>query len=292
MSCKLCSGNNVSKALEAANTHGRHLLNGGERFEIFRCADCGVFYINGLTVDRDYYSKYYPRDYYPAAGPAGNRYTGFLLRMAAGVAARIKQGYITKYSDSGGDRISILDIGCGCGEFLKMISSRLFEKYGLEVNACAAPFCEGESIKIYNQDIEQEDFKGKKFDAVTLWNVLEHLDSPKQKLLRIKGILKTGGILLIATPSTDSIGFSRGGGNWFHLDAPRHLFLYNTKSLLFLLKETGFRAVKIKNLFYDFPLDLFWSLRKGRMKYLAYPFYPVLKFLSRETILLICKIDR
>lgn len=105
----------------------------------------------------------------------------------------------------------------------------------------------------------------------------------------IKRILKKDGILVISTPNTDCLGFKYGKSHWFHLDVPRHLILYNRKSLEYLLNKAGFKIIREKNIFYDFPLDLFWSIRKSWMKYFIYPFYPIFKYLSKETLLFICK---
>ena len=53
--------------------------------------------------------------------------------------------------------------------------------------------------------------------------------------------------------------------------------------------KTEQEVKEIKNEFYDYPLDLLWSIRKHPIKFLIYPFYPVFKFFSKEHLTFICK---
>ena len=109
-------------------------------------------------------------------------------------------------------------------------------------------------------------------------------------LKKIREILSKKGVLIFQIPNIDSLGFRLGKKLWFHLDLPRHLILHNRKSIEWLCKKTGFEIKYIKYEYYDYPLDLFWSLRKSLLKYLVYPIYPIIKYFSREHLTFICKV--
>lgn len=290
MPCKICGSLNTAKIFDAGNTHGRYTLDRDSVFEVYRCRDCQAVFVDGIILNNEYFSKYYQRNYYSNEGEAG--IANQMIRLFGRMVIGLKESEIVKHlSCPNNTKLRILDIGCGSGEFLASISSNRFEKYGLEINPEGVARCREKSIEVFNRDIKDAGFNPGLFDVITMWHVLEHLDKPVDLLLEARRILKSNGVLAISTPNTDSIGFRYGRNNWFHLDSPRHLILYNLRSLGYLLRKTGFKIIRKRNAFYDFPLDLFWSVRKSWAKYFIYPLYPISKFFSRETVLFICRQD-
>ncbi len=284
MLCLICESPNITKIFDTVNTHGRHTLDKSKKFAIHRCNNCGVIFVGGVIINDEYFSMYYPSDYY--ASPTRNGLVNQILELLGKTLIGFKEIDILKHFKSlNNAKIKILDIGCGSGEFLANISSRVFEKYGLEINPQGAARCRQRNIRVFNKELKEVGFEPDSFDVITMWHVLEHLDNPADLLLEARRILKTNGILIIATPNTDSLGFRYGRKNWFHLDSPRHLILYNRLALSLLLAKTGFKIKGLKNIFCDFPLDLFWSLRKSKRRYFIYPLYPFFKILSSETFL-------
>ena len=64
---------------------------------------------------------------------------------------------------------SVLDYGCGSGDFVKYLRSKSIEAYGYEPNY---NFCEHDFLT------NQEGWKSKKYDIIILWHVLEHIHNP------------------------------------------------------------------------------------------------------------------
>lgn len=287
MFCKVCSSLNVKKIFNTCNIHGRHILDSKDNFSIYRCYDCEIIFIAGVLIDSKYYSKYYPQNYYDKE--LSNNLINLFVNLIEKISIKIKERQILNNLLNKKFKLKILDIGCGNGRFLTNISNSRFDKYGVEINPEGYKRCREKKLKTYNQELKNINFEDNFFDAITLWHVIEHLDNPSEVMLNIKKILKKEGILVISTPNTTSLGFKYGQSLWFHLDVPRHLILYNKKSLEYFFDKTGFKVIQEKNIFYDFPLDLFWSLRKSWLKYFIYPLYPIFKYLSKETILFICK---
>jgi len=288
MNCRLCQSFETVEFFLASNVHGRHLWDEGDRFVVKRCLRCEVVYIDGLNVNDDYYRKYYPSNYYE-----GDKVSGFLksvLDLVSRVSFKTKEKLILQsLRRRPGEKIRILDIGCGQGDFLNILDPERFEKFGIEINPQGYETCSKKHIHIYNQDIKTIDFKDEFFDAVTLWHVVEHLQNPSETLRMISRILKKDGVLVIGTPCIDNLGFRWGKSLWFHLDAPRHLILFGKRSAKFLLEKSGFEAIARASTFYDYPLDLFWSLRNSFRKFFVYPLYPLFKWISPETMILICR---
>lgn len=288
--CALCGGRKTNRVFTAHNKHGRHLLNAKDKFNVFSCSECGSIFLEKMDIDEEYYKKYYESGYYE------NQKTGKILERAVELLVKIslkrKQKIITNSFRNGKEKISILDIGCGNGGFLSSLDNKKFYKNGVEINTEAAKVCEKNGIKAYNQNLTDINFGDKKFDAITMWHVLEHIHNPVEIFKNIHRILYDDGILIFQIPNSGSWGFKYGQKDWFHLDSPRHLNLYNQKSVVLLIRKTGFKIIRIKNEFYDYPLDLFWSIKASRLKLVMYPLYPIFKFFSKEHLTFICKKSR
>ena len=106
------------------------------------------------------------------------------------------------------DPLRLLDIGCGGGLFLSLMSQRGAEVQGIELNDCRILFAR----KHYGLDpkkIPVEDSYWKSrfhsyFDVVTLWDVIEHVNYPLQTLQAASLLLKPGGRLVLDTPHRGS----------------------------------------------------------------------------------------
>ncbi len=281
MECRFCQSCNTRPLFRSLDVHGWHILS-NNKFDIYQCFECGVIFPE-ILVNSEYYSRYYPNDYYSSETKSG--FVNRMLLLFSKIVIRLKEFEILKYPGfKGFDKIRILDIGCGAGDFLVNLNSARFEKYGVEINPQGYKKCWERKLNIYAAELKDAQFKSDFFDVITMWHVLEHLDNPVDVLLEARKILKSTGILLISTPNTGSLGYTYGRKNWFHLDSPRHLILYDCKNISLLLERAGFKAKYFRNYFYDYPLDLFWSLRESKLRYFIYPLYPFFKILSREAL--------
>ena len=105
-------------------------------------------------------------------------------------------------------KISILDIGCGFGYFLKLCDEEGWETYGVDISEYAIGRARSiTKAKLFVHDVEKglpmfnEDF----FDIVTMIDVLEHLYSPFKVVKEIYRILKPGGFMIITTPNLNAL---------------------------------------------------------------------------------------
>ena len=286
-SCLVCGVKGNRKIFVSHNVHGRNIVDENECFDVYKCNNCGAFYLADLIINKEYYRKYYDNDYYndftPVSIGFAQKLSSALERFSSNKKAKLIRKFIKK------EPIHILDVGCGTGKFLQSLDSGLFSRHGVEINADGYKQCLEKGIAAYNQSLAKIDFGSLMFDAVTLIHALEHLENTEQTFKAIYRITAPGGILIISVPNNRSLGCKIGEKNWFHLDSPRHLFIPNINTINHLAGRTNFKTVKIINEFYDYPLDLFWSIRFSRVKYLIYLLYPLLKILSRESLTIVLK---
>lgn len=278
--CLLCGNKKTHFRFTSYNKHGRHDIDKDDVFEIFSCPKCDCLFIGNTKVSKKYYEKYYNLGYYESLSGEGSSIVNSLVNKLEQWSLEQKQKIIKQNLSGNKKKIDILDIGCGDGKFLESLDRNNFERFGLEINPEGIRSARKKGLKIYDTDLILADFKGQKFDVITLWQVVEHLEDPIVVLEKINRILKDEGIVIISTPNIASFGARIGKQNWFHLDSPRHLILFSKKTVDFLFSKTRFERKKVINEFYDFPLDLFWSVQKTWQRYFIYPLYLLWKIIK------------
>lgn len=285
--CPLCKSQNTRPLFKSYNRHGRHDIDKKDKFQVMRCNECDVVFLADIEINDRYYEKYYDTGYYDGGL---NENAGIVQKAVHALeswSTKQKEKNLLKYAPSRKQKIKILDVGCGSGKFLSSLDPKKFEKYGIEINKEGIELSRKKGLHVYDKDITAIDFGKKKFDIITLWHVEEHLIDPIGVFKKIHDVLADDGILLSATPNTGSLGFKKGKAKWFHLDSPRHLMLFNIKSTQYICDRTDFKIHKQINEFYDYPLDLLWSVKDTSYKYLLYPFYPIVKYFDAEALTLI-----
>jgi len=286
--CPVCGRGKRKTVYSSANWHGRHLLEPAVTFQIGVCEECGLLGPEDVVADRDYYQTFYPQGYHEDAASQG-----LLSRMWETFARHLLRNKIKTlrgFAPRKDRRLKLLDIGCGPGHFLSKLDRSVFEPHGLEPVGEAVAAAKKSGLDVVQGDVLLTPLGDAQYDIVTLWHVLEHIDQPGQALKRIHAALAPGGVLLITTPNTASFACSQGKEFWFHLDAPRHLHLFNDRNLTRLLEATGFDVVYRAHLPFDFPLDLFWSVRRNWLLCpLVALFYPVLKRFDCENMMVIAR---
>lgn len=101
---------------------------------------------------------------------------------------------------------SILEIGCGTGMFLGKISSMMADVDGYDINEDAVKTCKEKGLNVSIADISSKEFPQnhlKKYDMIVLFEVLEHLEKPKEIFDRLDSMLSDDGLLLIAVPNPE-----------------------------------------------------------------------------------------
>ena len=105
----------------------------------------------------------------------------------------------------------------------------------------------------------------RKFDLISVFGVLEHVEDPKQLLTDIASHLAPGGKAIISVPNPHSLQLSLFGKDWYNWIAPRHFNLMPIKALRSLSESCGFEVVGEKHFFLrtnsgSFALSMFPSL--------------------------------
>jgi 2-polyprenyl-3-methyl-5-hydroxy-6-metoxy-1,4-benzoquinol methylase len=139
----------------------------------------------------------------------------------------------------------LLDVGCGDGGFLRVAQAMGYRAQGIEFDAAAAAPAQRAGFDVRIGAIEDADFEPASFDQVVLSHVIEHLHDPVLVLRRLLGWMRPGARLWLQTPNIDSRGVQRYGVHWRGLEPPRHLVMFNERSLRLACERAGFGGVAL-----------------------------------------------
>jgi SAM-dependent methyltransferase len=144
----------------------------------------------------------------------------------------------------------VLDVGCGTGAILKMLSQR-YETYGTDTSPVAIEFSKKRGLSRVScctlETFPQADVR---FDLITLLDVIEHLDDDRGMLQQASYLLKTGGAILLTVPAYRWLWSN-------HDEANQHKRRYVREELREVLEGAGYRIELLS--YYNtflFPLAL------------------------------------
>ena len=163
---------------------------------------------------------------------------------------------------------TILDVGCGWAQALLFFKDKGFDCYGFDPAIEAVEYGCRKGLKIKHAGLDGMNvFDDKKFDMVTMFNVLEHLADPVNSIKQIKEILKPNGILAIDVPNEfndfQTAGRDVHGLNDWWIAPPNHLNYFSKDSLVNFLQSLGF-SVEISES--SFPLEMFLLFGENYVK--------------------------
>jgi 2-polyprenyl-3-methyl-5-hydroxy-6-metoxy-1,4-benzoquinol methylase len=274
MACPVCAS--PERTLLYEGLADRIFLCAPGKWNAWRCGACGSAYLDPRPTPASIhlaYESYYthfeapPKSDYAALSPlrklrrqlvngyARWRYSSretpaMQIGIVALLAARPQRLWLDREYrhlprlPRGGGRL--LDVGCGDGSFLRTARSCGWEVVGVDADVKAVANCVNQGFEVLEGGIERFEGQERLFDVITLSHVIEHLHDPVGALAACRRLLKTGGRLWIETPNIDSLGHRHYRENWRGLEPPRHLVLFNRRSLNMALARAGFTRIETK----------------------------------------------
>jgi 2-polyprenyl-3-methyl-5-hydroxy-6-metoxy-1,4-benzoquinol methylase len=147
----------------------------------------------------------------------------------------LKQKLLLLNSFKSGSK-SVLDFGAGTGDFLKICKNNNWQVLGIEPSAEARENAVKKGVHLKENLL---DVTNQKFDVITLWHVLEHVENLKSTIKALKSLLQPEGRIVVAVPNYKSYDAKFYKEHWAAYDVPRHLWHFSQKAIhkLFLEAE-------------------------------------------------------
>ncbi|MFV9506371.1 MAG: class I SAM-dependent methyltransferase [Oscillochloridaceae bacterium umkhey_bin13] len=237
--CPLCG---------ATASHHRYrlpdaLLGLPGQFTLVTCAACGLLYQNPRPGP-DTIGDYYPPEYDPFVPPPWSN-PSLLQGMLHLYGLKKRWRLVERHVPARIAPRRILDVGCATGVFLAAGSAD-WAKVGVELTAEAAEVARSQfGLTVYHGTLEQAPLQGPQFDAITLWDVLEHLHEPLDSLRQVRTLLRPDGVLVVRVPNLGAYDARVWGRYWAGLDQPRHMFIPDEAQLVQMLEQAGFRVLEL-----------------------------------------------
>jgi SAM-dependent methyltransferase len=198
-----------------------------------QCNHCGLHLSNPQPSDTQL-TAIYSNGYVLGVGDPGleAKWEGLKASTADGYLDDIER-YRAMHGQTGAARI--LEISNGSDAFLRRA---LVRGYDVITVGCFNT----QQANVATGILEDLALRNDRFDVCVLCDVIEHLRDPAEMLRRIRRLLAPGGVVFLATPSTDSWSSRVMRSNWVEFK-PEHLYYFDVNNITGLLAKCGFEDI-------------------------------------------------
>ena len=174
--------------------------------------------------------------------------------------ARFRANYVIKHT--GLKAGNVLEVGSSYGHFLHKLKDQGFKVLGIEPSSSGALKTQEKGVSVINDLLENTDLPNSHFDAICMFQVIEHFENPEDVLRVLHSKIKKGGYLILETPNIYSIGakFEKTPHKLFNKE---HITYFSPKNLTDLLMPLGFSKIAVHHCDYDgFRMPFMKSIKK------------------------------
>jgi 2-polyprenyl-3-methyl-5-hydroxy-6-metoxy-1,4-benzoquinol methylase len=240
--CPVCDKSSFSNYLNVEDYTVSH-----REFTIQQCNSCYFLFTNPRPSEDEIGAYYQSQDYIShhdeAKDVMSKIYTSVRDYTIGQKVKMINEQSLTKGT--------LLDIGCGTGNFLGAIKENGWKVFGTEPDSGAREVASKRVGASIFQDIQTDALQAQKFDVITLWHVLEHVHQLNETLEWLTEHLNENGTIIIAVPNPQSFDASKYGRFWAAYDVPRHLYHFTKGSMKQLLEKHQMYIQKILPMWFD-----------------------------------------
>ncbi len=200
-----------------------------------KCLTCEMVYINPVFTDSAI-THYYQSNHSVQSEIVENSDAFYVNLYNQGLDS------IEKISPKG----TILDIGCSSGVFLDVAKKRAWQTHGVELNENEFEFAKKKGHHVHNALLETIDLKTT-FDAITMWDVFEHIKDGEFYLKMMSKLLNKDGVIFLQIPSSDSLAAKILQEKCNMFDGLEHVNIYGVKTITQLAEKCGLTVLHIQS---------------------------------------------
>lgn len=213
-----------------------------ETYEVMLNKEYEMLVTSPIPVDLE---NYYKSDAYISHTDSQKTIFDKVYQSVKKYALQKKLKLINSFENS---EKTILDIGAGTGDFLKVCKEGGWQVFGVEPNREARERAASKTIQL---EKELDFFEGQQFDVITLWHVLEHVVDLPSYIRMLEKLLKENGTLVIAVPNYKSYDAKHYKEFWAAYDVPRHLWHFSQTAIKKFFAKVHMEVIAIAPLKFD-----------------------------------------
>lgn len=212
-----------------------------DNFSVTECNTCSFIFIPPFFRKTITYANY-KNEHVANAVRAGNNWVKIERH-------KLRYDLIKKYKASG----SLFDLGAGWGHFMLTGQQLGYDVYGIEISEQPYLYSKND-LKLPVDHIDFFDMdETKKFDVVTMWDVLEHIDIADDFVRKCAAVTAQNGYLVLQVPQIDSYFAKKYKSDWKMMSLD-HVNYFGKKTITQLLERYGYKVQTIKS---SFEIKLF-----------------------------------
>jgi 2-polyprenyl-3-methyl-5-hydroxy-6-metoxy-1,4-benzoquinol methylase len=226
-----------------------------DHMRIVRCRACDLVYVSPTFNEEHYNEVYASTEYQEIVRDLGIKSHEYRVERFGTERVDLMARHLTA------TRPRYLDVGCSTGFVVEAARDRGWEAVGIDLNPSAIEYGKSRGLDLRTVALEAVDFAPGRFDAVSLFDVLEHLFDPLRTLRACTRLLAPGGILFIYVPNYDSASRLLMGKDAHFIWPTHHLNYYTPVTIGDLMTREGLATEYIATEGLDI-VDYLWYRRE------------------------------
>tara|TARA_B100000768_G_scaffold172847_1_gene181490 strand:- start:564 stop:1544 length:981 start_codon:yes stop_codon:yes gene_type:complete len=205
-----------------------------------RCNNCGLVHLDPVFKDKELNTYY--KNLHNAQSKVVKNENDFYRRI---YSRGLELIHIFKRKGS------ILDVGCSSGFFLDIAKEKKWQTFGIELNKKESKIAK-KKHSVFEHNLEL--LKNKKFDVITMWDVIEHIKDGNKCLQEMKKKLNKNGLVFFQTPNINSLAARVMQSKCNVFDGIEHVNLYDFNTMKLLAHRNNFKILKFESVISEIPV--------------------------------------
>jgi len=231
-----------------------------DNLNIVRCNSCNLVYVNPIFDEAHYEETYASEAYQEIVRSHGEKSHEYRRDRFGVERVQIMKQFLEQKACP-----SFLDIGCSTGFVVEAALAEGWEAKGIDLNPSAVAFGIERGLPLRQCTFQSFASNGEKFDAIGLFDVLEHILHPRQLLEQVADHLKPDGIVFIYVPNYDSASRLLMGKDAHFIWPTHHLTYFTPLTLKDFVENTGLSTLFVATEGLDI-VDYVWSQKEIMQK--------------------------
>jgi 2-polyprenyl-3-methyl-5-hydroxy-6-metoxy-1,4-benzoquinol methylase len=237
------------------STDARHELD-KDHLRIVRCNRCDLVYVNPTFDEAHYKRVYVSAEYQEIVRDLGIKSHEYRTKRFGQERVRLMSDQLPGVASP-----RFLDVGCSTGFVVEAARDAGWDAIGIDLNPSAVEYGQSRGLNLRPVALEEAGYEPESFDAVSLFDVLEHLLDPVRTLRACARLLKPGGIVFLYVPNYDSASRMLMGKDAHFIWPTHHLNYYTPATIRDLMTRESLDTVYLATEGLDL-VDYLWYRRE------------------------------